>query len=336
MPENKDFALRIEIIDECLRNTYQSWTLQSLTDTVNKKLLDQYGKQAARRTIQSDLKYLRDEKLAPLKRYKRDGLNYFTYSDPGYSIKNIPVDVEEMSLLQDAISILRQVNDFKIVGDVQAIIDKLQNTLITNIPDQPCLIQFEKQIMSAGTSFIDPLFAAIKEQMAMRIAYQPFDANQQSECVYHPYLLKEYRNRWFLLCRKESDRRITTLALDRIKRIRNSSKQFIGNDLFHPETYFNYLIGVTVPEHEIPTKIVIRVAKRQAPYLLTKPIHHTQVILETLQNMDIIICVYLVCNFELNAALLSYGPDIEVLEPATLRNQLKDLFEVGAKLYHPI
>jgi hypothetical protein len=127
MPENKDFGLRIEIIDECLRNTYRKWSLQTLTDTVNEKLFDRYGKHAARRTIQSDLKYMRDEKQAPIRRSKQNGANYFAFSDPGYSLRNIPVDLEEMAILQDAINILRQVNDFKIISDVQAIIDKLQN-----------------------------------------------------------------------------------------------------------------------------------------------------------------------------------------------------------------
>jgi len=46
MPQNKDFALRTEIIDKCLRNRYRQWTLQNLIDAVNEKLLERYNKKA--------------------------------------------------------------------------------------------------------------------------------------------------------------------------------------------------------------------------------------------------------------------------------------------------
>src|SRR5258706_7422388 len=129
MPINKDFALRIEIIDECLRNHYRKWTLQNLIDTINEKLTDRYGKSVKKRTIQNDLKYLIDEKQAPIEKRKNGNKIYFYYSDVNYSIKNLPINSEEINYLNDAIQILRQVNDFKILGDVDEIINKLHNTL---------------------------------------------------------------------------------------------------------------------------------------------------------------------------------------------------------------
>src|SRR6266496_54066 len=70
MPKNKDFALRIEIIDECLRNRYRNWTLQNLVDGVNEKIGDRYGKSITRRTIQNDLSFLINEKEAPIEKRK--------------------------------------------------------------------------------------------------------------------------------------------------------------------------------------------------------------------------------------------------------------------------
>ena len=40
MPSNKDFAIRIEILDECFRNSLKKWTLKALMEAVNDKLND--------------------------------------------------------------------------------------------------------------------------------------------------------------------------------------------------------------------------------------------------------------------------------------------------------
>ncbi|MBK7288781.1 MAG: hypothetical protein IPI78_00180 [Chitinophagaceae bacterium] len=76
MPKNKDFALRIEIIDECLRNQYRKWTLQKLIDAINDKLKDRYGKSIGKRTIQDDIKYLKFDKMAPIEK-RKEGQNIF-------------------------------------------------------------------------------------------------------------------------------------------------------------------------------------------------------------------------------------------------------------------
>jgi hypothetical protein len=144
MPKNKDFALRIEIIDECLRNPYKKWTLQMLIDTINIKLSERYGKAIGKRTIQEDLKYLKLDKLAPIKKIKNGKETYFYYDDSNFSIKNLPINDEEINFLNDAINILRQVNDFKILQDVDLIINKLKNTVNTNIEGSSSFVQFEK------------------------------------------------------------------------------------------------------------------------------------------------------------------------------------------------
>ena len=82
---------------------------------------------------------------------------------PHYSIKNLPIDNEEIAFLKDAIHILRQVNDFKILGDVDAIINKLQNTVQTNIEGGASIVQFEKHTIALGTEYIDKIFDATTE-----------------------------------------------------------------------------------------------------------------------------------------------------------------------------
>lgn len=333
MPQNKDFALRIEILDECLRNRYRKWTLQTLIDAVNEKLQEQYGKDASKRTIQDDLKFMKEEKGAPIERRKDGTTTYFYYTDTNFSIKNLPIKEEEINLLNDAINILRQVSDFKILEDVDEIVQKLQNKIKTNVTGSASIIQFEKHTEAAGTGFIDNIFTAIKEKTPLRIKYHSFKAAQPEECILHPYLLKEYRNRWFVIGRKNTSDAFSNLALDRIKDLKNSSVEYVENNLFNPDTYFNNLIGVTVPEGVVVQDIDISVSEQQAPYVKTKPIHHTQVILQEYPDGKILIRLYLIANYELQSVLLGYGADIEVIKPDSLRETMKTIFMKTAEIY---
>jgi predicted DNA-binding transcriptional regulator YafY len=216
---------------------------------------------------------------------------------------------------------------------MEEIINKLQNTVTTNAKDAATIIQFEKQAPTTGNEYIDDIFSAIKEKTPLRISYQSFKAKSPDQYIFHPYLLKEYRNRWFLIGRKENSNTITNLALDRIKSIKNSSSPYLHNDLFQTEVYFNNLIGVSVPTGERIQEIEIKVTSKQAPYVRTKPIHHTQEIIKEYSNGDILIRLYLICNYELKSTLLGFGCDLEVTKPADLREEIKNILQSAVHCY---
>jgi predicted DNA-binding transcriptional regulator YafY len=333
MPKNKDFALRIELIDECLRNNLQRWTLEKLVAEINHKLKERYNKTAGKHTIQNDIKYLIEEKNAPIAKKREGNVIYFYNLDKNFSIKNLPIQEEEVILLNDAINILSQVSEFQIVDDVKEIILKLQNTVSSENVKNPAIIQFEKQDISVGVEYIDDIFTAIKEKITLRISYQSFKAENAEECTFYPYLLKEYRNRWFVIGRKEHLDKPTNLALDRIKKIKSSTGAYVENDLFNPEVYFNNLIGVTFPEGAKIETIELKIAAGQVPYIKTKPIHHTQTVIKEYKNGNIVIELHLIINYEFRSVLLSYGCDITVIKPLELREQVKDIFAKGSDCY---
>jgi hypothetical protein len=92
--------------------------------------------------------------------------------------------------------------------------------------------------------------------------------------------------------------KLVTIALDRIKRLRPSPEKYISNDLFDAENFFNNLIGVTLPEGETVTDIVINVKPKQAPYIRTKPIHFSQEIVQSNEDGSIQIKLQLINNYE--------------------------------------
>lgn len=333
MPKNKAFKERLEILDSCLRRRQRNWSVEELLLEINKILIGQFKKPISKRTLQYDLDYLINEENAPIKKERKNGKVLYYYTDANYSIRNLPLDDEDLQILRDALSLIKPLSGFKMIDDVHDVIVKLERTIVTNVPSRQSLIQYEMNTKALGEAYLDDLFTAIKEKMTLKIQYQPFSKSEPYDWLVHPYLLKQYRNRWFLIARVGDNQRVTNLALDRIKKIANSKEPFLENDIFDPEIYYNNLIGVTTTENDKPEDIEIKVATASVPYILTKPIHFSQETLKTYKDGSIKIGLKLIHNFELRTLLFSYGPGIEVLKPVSLREKLKEELEKTVNLY---
>ena len=123
-----------------------------------------------------------------------------------------------------------------------------------------------------------------------------------------------------------------TLALDRMVAVKaNPIKSYIENTFFDPNTYYPHTIGVTVKKTK-PKIIRIFVNKYSAPYVLTKPLHHSQKVLETLPK-GIIIQVEVIINFEFERLILGFGETMQVLSPKRLKLRLKRKFADALERY---
>jgi predicted DNA-binding transcriptional regulator YafY len=329
MPATKAQSLRLEILDEML--DARKWKFQELLDRLNQKLELDY-EPIGKRTLLRDLDFLVDVKNAPLHRPTKND-QYYYYTEK-FSLKNIPFDADDIANLKNAIHILKQVGDFSLLHEVEYVIRKLENRVNVEAKDEQVYIQFERHTSAQGTEYISELLEAIKNKNPLKISYQPYSHPQPSDRIVHPYLLKEFRNRWFLLGREGSANRITNYALDRIKKIKPAPDKFIDNDFFDPNEYFKYLIGVSVPENAKPEKIEIKVYRQAVPYILSKPIHTNQEMIDTLKDGSMLIRLMLIVNYELRSILLSYGDGIEVRKPKGLKAEIKRLTSNMQNLYH--
>jgi predicted DNA-binding transcriptional regulator YafY len=326
MPATKNQNERLEILDELL--SLRGWTMDELLQRVNARIGDS-SNPVTRRTLFRDINYLIDTKNAPVHRpVKGDNLYYYTGA---FSLKNIPLDSDDLASLKNAVEMLRQVGNLELIREVDDVIRKLENRIHIEGAEQPILLQFEKHTSALGTEHIQGLMDALNSKTVLRITYHPYSRPQANETIVHPYLLKEFRNRWFLLGREGKATRVTNYALDRIKKIRPSDERFVENDLFDPADYFNHLIGVSVPEGAMPEDIEIKVYKQAAPYVRSKPIHLNQEVVKQYRDGSILVRLKLIINYELKSVLLSYGPGIVVRRPRALRETMqKMLSEMGA------
>ena len=189
-----------------------------------------------------------------------------------------------------------------------------------NLKTDEQIISFEDNPFLKGRDFIGDLYNAIVNKQAIKLEYKPF--NRESPLIYdfHPYRLKQYNNRWFLIGITTENSNITNIALDRIVGFQVINETFLPISIDFEER-FEDVIGVSIPNNSEPQKILIKVISNQWNYIKTKPIHGSQKIKK--ENSDYtIIEIDVHINHELQSLLLSFGDMIEVLEPLDFRELL--------------
>jgi predicted DNA-binding transcriptional regulator YafY len=184
-----------------------------------------------------------------------------------------------------------------------------------------------------GIEFIDEVYQSIKKKQVIELTYQSFKARTPNVFNFHAYLLKEYRNRWFVLGRKSSKEPLVTLALDRIKEMKTlPSPAYIENSEFDADEYYKDVIGVTVNEGNRPQLVHLAIDRSNAPYVITKPLHHTQKIVDKSSD-GIEVTIEVILNYELEREILGFGDSITVLKPQRLRERIEKKLEVALRKY---
>lgn len=332
MPSTKQFGTRIDILDDCLRRRDLKWTANSLLEEVNRRLHNSHGKKISIRTLYGDIEHLMHELDAPVEKW-RDGQSIcFRYANDDYSIHNLPVREEDVQRLREVTDIISQVSGPHLAEEVSALVNRLESTVFSNVLGRGAIIQFENNGKTAGSGWLTDVFDAIKDKTVLAIDYEPF-GRKRVEYVFHPYLLKEFRNRWFLIGRVSESDEPTILALDRIIGLKSSSRRFIENDLFDPDAYMTHLIGVTWPPEARPETVVLKVHKDHYDVISNHPIHESQRHLGHGDDGYHLLELTVLNNPELRSVLISHGPGLIVEGPSSLRNQISELYEAGARAY---
>ena len=334
MASNKNALIRYKTINNCLRNNNRDWTLDDLITACSDALYEYEGKDidVSKRTIQLDIQMMRSDKLgynAPIEVYDK---KYYRYEDFDFSITNIPVTKNDLEILHEAVSVLQHFKDFSVFEQMGGVLKRLEDVVYTNETQTKSVIHLDKNDDLRGLHYLDVLYKAIINKKVLEINYQSFKALQAAKVVFHPLLLKEYNNRWFLIGRLKPESVIVTFALDRIEGIELLENQtFLVGD-FDGDSYYQNTIGVTVTENNHPKYVVFSIDKKNAPYVKTKPFHHSQEIIEETEN-GTIFKILVTYNFELERLFLGFGNAVEVLKPNYLRKRIALILQSASEQY---
>lgn len=329
MAINKNALIRYKIIDKCLQNNNREWTLEDLIDACSDALYEYEGRDVnvSRRTIQLDIQMMRGDKLgynAPIVVYDK---KFYKYEDPDYSITDIPLNEHDMNVLSETVEMLKQFKDFSLFSELGGIIQRLEDKVYSERTHRPAIIHLDKNENLKGLHLLNDLYVAIQKEIVLVITYQSFKAKRSNDIRFHPYLLKEFNNRWFLIGYQTRSKQIVNLALDRIIKVDYDLKATYLKYEFDADAYYKDVIGVTVNTGERPQNILLWVDRYNAPYVITKPLHHSQQIEKQLEDGSIHITIKVQLNYELERVILGFGEAMEVLKPQRLRNR------IASKLY---
>ena len=327
MPANRNALLRYKTIDHCLCNRYRQWTLDDLIEACSDALYEYEGirKGISRRTIQLDIQTMRSDRLgynAPIVVVDN---KYYTYDDPDYSILHSPLTERDMTELTEAVGVMKQMTVFPAMAGVSDLVSRMEEQVNMAAGNREPLILMERNDRLRGLEYVSVIYDALRNRCAQQMTYQSFKAQQPTTFVFYPYVLKEYNNRWFVLGKRKSKSRfMSILALDRIKELHTlPDEPYFKPKQFDAEKYFSEMVGVSRNENDKPQTVKFWASQMDSPYFVTKPIHHTQEVVQQNEEGETLFSIEVIINRELMRAFLGFGPGVKVVEPRALAAYIK-------------
>lgn len=323
MANSKHAHLRYNILDEYFRK--RAYGFDDLLSALNNTIEIHYPNESISiRTLREDLKVFRDKKNgfgAPLP----DKTRVLKYSNPNFSIAQKPLLEYEQYLIDAAQQLLERFeNDPKYDKLAEALI-KFQDEEDQQENDSAKILFYDSNDEYKGIRYLKPLYLAIKKKQVLKVCYKGFKDVDISSFEFHPYVLKQYNRRWFVYgCNSTKEINEWSIPLDeRLVEINiKEDTEFIQSNT-NWNNFFRSMVGVVRPVNASIEKVILRFHNGRENYFKTKPFQpdyeeffeaekHDQVWFET------------IINNELVQQLLSYGQDVEVIEPENLREIMRE------------
>ena len=279
----------------------------------------------SRRQVFEDIKFMESETgwSIPLERHQDGRRVYYRYSDPEFTINAQPLTDEEANQLRAVIVTLGRFRGLPSNAWIDEVISNLEWRFGLRGKKEN-IIGFEQNPFLKGLNLLPRIIDAAVNHQVLRIAYRNYkNCEEERMAVVHPWYIKQYNNRWFLMAYDAETDRITNFALDRIQELQvEESVAFIPNMEIDFEHYFDDVFGVTIPPSDVEKiKVVLQFSKKQYPYIVSKPLHHSQ---EIVDDENCILAVEVRPTYEFTQLILSFGKDVKVLEPAPYRQEIID------------
>lgn len=325
MPHIKNALIRFRIIDKCIRNAYKPFpSKQELREACEESLFGSIdGAHICDSTIEKDIYAMRMEHDAPIKFSKKN--NGYYYSDPDFSINDVPLNEDDLQAIKFAAKTLLQFRDVQMFRQFGSAIDKIVDRVAisegANEDEVSQFVQFETSVSVGGSEHLTILLDSIQKGTAIYFDYENFQSGEVKPRKVCPLLLKEYRNRWYLISQDIVKGRITTYALDRMSNVESSEEVIQKPSDFNAERYFKYSIGISSSE-TAPEIIRFKADNIAAKYIESQPFHQSQKVIKRGKNKTIFELEIFISE-EFIRSIMSFGGEIEITSPVSLKENIK-------------
>lgn len=184
-----------------------------------------------------------------------------------------------------------------------------------------------------GTENLYGLLHAVRNRLEIEFIHHKFWEDRPTLRKVHPYALKEFRNRWYLMGKDLEDQRIKSFALDRLTDLDITKKAFAEITDFNMQEHFKYCFGIISPNNTKPDEIILSFTPLQGKYIKTLPLHETQkVLIENKKEFRISLRVYI--THDLLMEILSFGDSVKVISPDYLIEEMLSTYSSAIKQYN--
>ena len=368
MPVTKNAMLRYGVIDQALsagaQNESFAMTKRQLLEKVNAALEDRGIKPCAMRSIEKDLLDMQKEFGVSIDYKAVSKVRHYFYADPHMSINKEGLDPTLRTEVERVLDLIEARSATPGMGFAEEFVPIVRNALGLRegrLGGTRGVILTDHEYY-AGRKWIEPLANAIRLGKVLDVKYQSFKETEPKVWRTHPHCLKQFNGRWFCVVYQphyephpefedETAKWRRVVALDRIHGIAEVTDELLKKEMplnreYRPDRewdgqwsdYFSEVIGPSVPRGKTKDEVVIRFSEGRAPYVWTKPLHDSQrpgpdQPLPEVKDGKMEFRYRLIPNNEFYAALLSFGPDAEVLSPMEVRNAMFEKTTLLSGLY---
>lgn len=174
----------------------------------------------------------------------------------------------------------------------------------------------------SSQDYLRSIINAMKEGKMLEMEYQKFKDSQKYKVIIAPYCVKLFKQRWYVVGQPSDAQKPRIYALDRIKGLLQTRRDFKVPEKFDAKEYFANWFGIVHDEVNYKPEIIrLKVWAKQRNYFHTLPLHHSQKEVEEHDDWSIFE-YFMAPTWDLEQELLQYNDNVEVLEPQSLRDQM--------------
>lgn len=285
-------------------------------------------------------KYITYEQLAAHVDKQIEQLRHFDDNiDVGFSQRTLQRDIKEISQLFNIdIKFDRKQKGYYILSEnkqnyaAQRMLAFLEVFNTLNLSNEFTDIVYLENREPQNTYHFSPIIESIKHKKLLQFSYMKFNDNTHTVRIVAAYGLKEYKNRWYLLAVEKDSEVLKIFALDRMFQLQITAEPAVFLDHINVKQRFEHAYGITLPLDDHPETVELFFSPMQREYVKSLPLHQSQqIISDDKEGLLVKINIYITPDFV--GELLSFGPHMKVIKPASLAKQIKEQYKKALNQY---
>lgn len=279
----------------------------------------------AERTLKDDINQMRDRYRAPIQYSRRLGGYHYTES---FDLKTVEIELtnQDVAALKNAVATLNQFRDLAVFADFRGAVEKIEQALrfrISQPPASQAYIAFEAVPPGRGNELLDELLVACMNRQVIEFEYQKYDDPTPRLRTVFPHLMKEHRNRWYIIGHELYPPQLRVFGLDRV--VPNSLKNTdlsIDPPLFDAEAYFRPALGVAVYD-DPAEEVILSFSRKEGLHFRAQPFYpfrKEDILVDTADEFRVRLSI--IINRELVFELARLGDSVKILTPDSLVQKL--------------